>query len=83
MELISAMDAFEDTVLLASNNLAVHTISHYLQDFAGKIHSYYAKNQVIGDDVSNTKARLLLLKCCAQVIKNGLYLLGVDAPESM
>ncbi len=83
MELLQALDQFEDTVSLASRNLAVHTISHYLQDLAGKVHSYYAKNQVLNVEVKLANARLLLLKNCAQVIRNGLDLLGVEAPESM
>ncbi len=83
MLLLQSLDQFEDTVSLAAKNLAVHAISHYLQDLAGKVHSYYAKNQVLNAEANLANARLLLLKNCAQVIKNGLYLLGVEAPESM
>ncbi len=83
MELLQAIDQFEDNVSHAARNLAPHTISYYLMDFAGKVHSYYAKNQVLGADNKLANARLLLLKNCAQVIKNGLFLLGVEAPESM
>ncbi len=83
IELIRAIDQYEDVCLHAAKNLAPHAISYYLMELAGKIHSYYARNQVLGEDIKQSNARLYLLKNCAQVIKNGLDLLGVEAPESM
>lgn len=83
IELLRALDAFEDSLSQAARLLSPHTISYYLMDLAGKVHAYYAKNQVLGDDVKQSNARLLLLKACARVIKNALFLLGVEAPESM
>ncbi len=82
-ELLQILDSFEDYVLTSARNLTPHSISYYLMDLAGKVHSYYAKHQVLTPDLELASARYYLLRNCAQVIKNGLYLLGVEAPESM
>ncbi len=82
-ELLQILDTFEDYVLTAARNLTPHSISYYLMDLAGKVHSYYAKHQVLSSDIDLASARYFLLKNCAQVIENGLNLLGVEAPESM
>ncbi len=83
LELLQILDTFEDTIQIAAKNLSPHTISYYLVDLAGKVHSYYAKNQVLTDDIELSSARFYLLFATAQIIKNGLELLGVEAPESM
>ena len=75
---------FEDMVATAAQALAVHHVSHYLMDLAGMLHSYYAKHQVLlADDTARTLSRLALLRAVSQVLRNGLDLLGVSAPEAM
>ena len=74
---------FEEAVLDAAKNKAVHIISFYLMDLAGKFHSYYANTPVLSGDEKAIKARLILLRVVGTVLKNGLNLLGVSAPESM
>ena len=76
--------AFEDMLAAAAQALAAHHVSHYLSELAGLLHSYYAKHQVLlADDMPRTLARLALLRAVAQVLRNGLDVLGVSAPESM
>ena len=59
-------------------------VSTYLTELAGQLHSYYAKHQVLlADDAPRTLARLALLRSIGQVLRNGLDVLGVSAPESM
>ena len=78
------MAGFEDMVATAAQALAVHHVSHYLMDLAGMLHSYYAKHQVLlADDTARTLSRLALLRAVSQVLRNGLDLLGVSAPEAM
>ena len=68
----------------AARALAVHHVSHYLTELAGLLHSYYARHQVLlADDQPRTLARLALLRAVAQVLRNGLDVLGVSAPEAM
>jgi len=60
-----------------------HRITYYLQELAGMFHSYYNKYRVISDDVQLTNARLCLCKAVQIVLKEGLNMLGVSAPERM
>ena len=68
----------------AAKSLGVHHVSTYLTELAGQLHSYYARHQVLlADDAPRTLARLALLRSIGQVLRNGLDVLGVSAPESM
>ena len=84
MTLLRKVAAFEDMLFAAAQSLGVHHVSHYLTELAGLLHSYYAKHQVLlADDAPRTLARLALLRAVGQVVRNGLDVLGVSAPESM
>ena len=48
-----------------------------------EFHRFYHDHRIISDDAGLTQARLLFIKAVKTVIKNGLTLLGVNAPESM
>ncbi|RJQ49322.1 MAG: arginine--tRNA ligase [Nitrospiraceae bacterium] len=60
-----------------------HRITYYLQELAGLFHSYYNKHRVISDNEALTNARLYLCKAVQIVLKEGLTMLGVSAPERM
>jgi len=64
-------------------NRAPHAIVHYLRDLANTLHTYYNAEQFIVGDSRTRNARLALVLGVQQVIRNGLGLLGVFAPESM
>ena len=84
MGLLRKAASLEDVVAAAAQSLGVHHISRYLQDLAGMLHSYYARHQVLlPDDAPRTLARLALLRGMGQVLRNGLDILGVSAPETM
>ncbi|MRR55520.1 MAG: arginine--tRNA ligase [Deltaproteobacteria bacterium] len=83
MSLIKLLGQFPEVVEGSALNFEPHRITYYLQDLAGLFHSFYNKHRVIGEDPELSAARLLLLKCTAQTLKNGLTLLGVSAPERM
>ncbi|MBB5143276.1 arginine--tRNA ligase [Desulfovibrio intestinalis] len=84
MALLRKVAGFEDMLGSAAQSLGVHHVSHYLTELAGLLHSYYAKHQVLlADDAPRTLARLALLRSVGQVVRNGLDVLGVSAPESM
>ena len=63
--------------------LEPHRIAYYLQELAGLFHPYYKRHRVIGDDRALTEARLALVAGVGLVVRNGLDLLGVSAPEKM
>jgi arginyl-tRNA synthetase len=84
IDMLRLVDRFEDTVEAAATSLSVHHISYYLQELASALHRFYANHPVLNaPDEQILKARLALLRAVAQVLRNGLDLLGVSAPEAM
>ncbi len=81
--LAKALGQFPDAVQQAAEHYAPHQLTHYLFDLAKDFHSYYNAQKMMTDDAALSSARLTLSQAVAQVIKNGLGLLGVDAPTSM
>ncbi len=67
----------------AAHNFAPHDVAFYLRDLASSYHSYYDAERILVDDASIKKARLALIAATAQVIQNGLAVLGVSAPQKM
>jgi arginyl-tRNA synthetase len=60
-----------------------HRLAYYLTELAGEFHPYYKAHRIITEDRASTLARLGLAAAVGQVVRNGLGLLGVSAPESM
>jgi arginyl-tRNA synthetase len=67
----------------AAKGFAPHDVTFYLRELASSYHSYYDAERILVDDVPTKMARLALIKATAQVLKNGLSILGVSAPEKM
>ena len=81
--LITVLLRYPDAVEQAAANRAPHSIVYYLRELANAFHTYYNAEKVIVDDAELRNARAALGLSVAQVIRNGLGLLGVSAPESM
>ncbi len=60
-----------------------HRITFYLQELAGMFHPYYHKYRVVSEDIELTKSRLALCAAIMIVLKHGLKILSVKAPERM
>ena len=58
-------------------------MTFYLRELAGQYHSYYDAERVLVDDQPTRLARLALIAATAQVLHNGLAVLGVGAPRKM
>ena len=67
----------------AAANRAPHALAHYLRELANTLHTYYNAEVFIVEDAALRNARLALVLGVQQVLRNGLALLGVSAPESM
>jgi arginyl-tRNA synthetase len=67
----------------AAQDLAPHLIAFYLKELSADFHSYYNASRFLVEDEAVKCARLALIAATAQVLKNGLALLGVSAPEKM
>ncbi len=60
-----------------------HRITFYLQELSGMFHPYYNKCRIVGEDYALTAARLALCEAVRIVLKEGLQVLGISAPEKM
>ena len=83
LTLIKRLSEFPEMVLHASVELAPHTIANYLKDCAADLHSYYNDTKFLVENEQEKLARLTLISATQIVLKNGLNLLGVNAPEKM
>jgi arginyl-tRNA synthetase len=83
IDLAKKVLAFPEVVEKAAETLEGHRITYYLQELSAIFHSYYRKNRVVTEDVPLTLARLALLDCVRNVLKKGLGLMGISAPEKM
>jgi arginyl-tRNA synthetase len=83
IDIIKGILHFYDVIEGSARSLEPHRITFYLLNLVGKFHSYYNKTRVLKNDVELTLARLLLLDMLQKVIKSGLNILGVSAPEKM
>jgi arginyl-tRNA synthetase len=70
-------------IATAARDLAPHMIPFYLRELAASFHTYYNAERFLVDDVRIKTARVALAAATAQVLKNGLQLIGVSAPERM
>ncbi len=83
LKLLKTLSTFPATVESCALELAPHKIIFYLMELAGQLHSYYNKHKVITDNIPLSRARLLLVKALQVVLKNGLNMVGLSAPEKM
>jgi len=74
---------FPDMLAAAAGELAPHAVAFYLRDLAGDFHAFYNADRVLVDDETVKRARLALLAATRQVLKNGLAVIGVSAPQRM
>ncbi|WP_288386773.1 arginine--tRNA ligase [uncultured Acinetobacter sp.] len=83
-EILAKLAAYPDILVRAANAYEPHQIGNYLKELAALFHGWYNEHKVLNDDdQALTQARLLLSVNVQQVLRNGLELLGVSAPESM
>ena len=82
-ELLVKLAAYPEIVTRAAEQYEPHQLGNYLKELASLFHGWYNEHKVLGDDAELTQARLLLSVSVQQVVKNGLLLLGVSAPDSM
>jgi arginyl-tRNA synthetase len=81
--LLNRLAEYPEVLADAADELAPHQVAFYLKDLAADFHAYYNAERVLVDDAVVREARLALLLATRQVLRNGLTLLGVSAPEKM
>jgi len=83
VQLIKQLNRYPDIVQTSARFMEPHRVTFYLMTLAGAFHSYYNRQRVLTDDPIATKGRLYLVTAVQKVIRNGLALLGVSAPDRM
>jgi arginyl-tRNA synthetase len=83
LSLIKALVLYPEVLQASAFAYEPHRITTYLQELASRIHSYYNKYRFLSEDRARSEARLYLAQAMLIVLRSGLSLLGVAAPERM
>ena len=81
--LLATLAAYPEMLERALTELGPHQVAFYLRELAGELHGYYNAERVLVDDEATKLARLALMVATRQVLRNGLALIGVSAPNKM
>ncbi|HEV8128713.1 MAG TPA: DALR anticodon-binding domain-containing protein, partial [Candidatus Eisenbacteria bacterium] len=81
--LLRALASFPSLLAAAARTREPHRIPQFLKELAAKFHAFYHFHRVVGAEADLTAARLLLTSATGAVLRRGLSLLGVSAPEAM
>lgn len=81
--LLKKLHKFEEEVLYSAENYEPQKICAYLEDLASAFHKFYTFRRILGSEKKLAEARLALAVATKIIIKNGLTILGVSAPEKM
>jgi arginyl-tRNA synthetase len=82
-DLLNMLARYPEMVSVAARDLTPHVIAQYLRELAAALHAWYNAEQFLVEDAALRNARLALAVGTRQVLRNGLGILGVSAPESM
>jgi arginyl-tRNA synthetase len=80
---LTLLAKYPEVIQLAGEMRSPHSLVHYLRELAQAFHTWYNAEQFIVEDARLRNARIALALAAQQVVRNGLSLLGVSAPESM
>ena len=83
LALMLLLAKYTDMLSHAAAGFAPHDVAFYLRELAACYHSYYDAERILVDDEAVKLARLALVASAAQVLHNGLAVLGVSAPRKM
>ncbi len=81
--LMKRLAEYPEIIAISAREFAPHQIAYYLRELAGDFHGYYNSTRFLVPEESVKLARLALAVATRQVLRNGLLLLGVSAPEKM
>ena len=81
--MVKQLLSFPEAVTRAAREHEPHRITTYLEELARMVHGWYHGSRVLGEPPAVERARLLLAQATAQVVANGLALLGISAPDRM
>ncbi|NCX94069.1 MAG: arginine--tRNA ligase, partial [Gammaproteobacteria bacterium] len=80
---IDLLVKFPELIELAAQKYEPHLLCYYLKDLAHAFHSYYNYRPFLVEDAIERNTRLVLVSAVLQVLRNGLNILDLSAPEKM
>ncbi len=83
LALLKTLSRYPEVVEAAALNEEPHQLTHYLRELANEFHTYYNAHPFLVEDDALRDARVKLILAVRQVVRNGLGLLGLSAPEQM
>ena len=83
INLMKKLHQFQEEVLYSAENYEPHRIANYLEELAANFHRFYTDCRILGSYKKLAEARISLAQAAQIVLKNGLSILGVTAPDSM
>ena len=83
IDLIKKLGEYPEMLAQAAADRAVQQVAHYVYDLAGLFHSAYNQCRILGVDEELQQARLAMVLAVGHVLRHGLDILGVSAPEKM
>lgn len=83
IKLINKLIDFKNIIKKINTDMEPQILATYLLQLSSMFHKYYAKNRIINDCEELSKARLVFIKSISVILKNGLNILGISAPNKM
>jgi arginyl-tRNA synthetase len=83
LQLLQKLLDYPEQIETAARDLAPHQMAFFLKELAALFHSYYNSTRLLVDDAATKLARLALAAAVREVLRNGLHVLGVSAPQKM
>ncbi|MBN2435036.1 MAG: arginine--tRNA ligase [Spirochaetes bacterium] len=83
LSLLKMIVRFPEEIADAASVFEVHRLANYLLRLAQDFHRFYTVNRILTDDTERTESMLIICTAVKNVIRNGLNILGVSAPDSM
>ena len=83
VEVCKLIEAYPDKIIDASKKYEPYIITRHLVDISQAFNKFYHDNPILNSDAETKKARLAIVNAVKSTLKNGLSILGIDAPEQM
>ncbi len=81
--IIRKLSEYKEVILTSAKKYSPYLITNYLKELAAVFHKFYAQTRILSEDKELTKAKLAIIKSVIYIIKSGLEIIGVNAPEKM
>ena len=81
--ILRKLSQFPELIVKLAEILEPQLLANYLQSLSSLFHKFYVQNKVVSDDDDLTHARLVLINGIKITLKNGMDILGINAPEKM